>query len=213
MTRARDMANIAAGSFNIPSGSLTNAVPAAGSITNAMLASNAITSSNLPSGTVLQVVQTYKTDASSYSGVSTYHTVMSANITPISTSSKIFISTDLSYSYHSNQLQYEWLFYFDRAIAGGSAIKIGAADAAGSRETGAFQPTSVSTGGADDQVALGTISNSFLDAPSTTSQITYALKFRSHSNIFYVNRSSTDTDNTGFGKRLTSNFTLMEIAG
>ena len=213
MTRARDMANIAAGSFSIPSGSLTNATPAAGSITNAMLASNAITSASLPSGTVLQVVQTYKTDASSYAGSGVYHTVMSANITPISTNSKVFISTDLSYSYQSGQLQYEWLFYFDRTIAGGSAIKIGAADAAGSRETGAFQPTSLSSGSADDHVALGTISNSFLDAPLTTSQITYALKFRSHGNTFYVNRSRTDYDGTGFSKRLTSNFTLMEIAG
>ena len=63
MTRARDMANIAAGSFDIPSGSLTNAVPADGSITtaklaanavtNAKLATNAITSDLMPSGSII----------------------------------------------------------------------------------------------------------------------------------------------------------------
>lgn len=200
------------GANQIASGAVDTTQLASNAVTNAKLASGAVTAGDLPSGTVLQVVQNYKTDASSYSGNGVYHTIMSANITPISTSSKIFISTDLSYSYESGQLQYEWLFYFDRTIAGGSATKIGAADAAGSRETGVFQPISLSSG-IDNHVALGTISNSFLDAPLTTSQITYALKFRSHINTFYVNRSRTDYDATAFSKRLTSNFTLMEIAG
>jgi len=83
MTRARDFADVISGNFAIPSGSLSNAVPADGSITTAKLADDAITAakiaddavvaaaiatnavasdalnisrSDLPSGTVLQCV-------------------------------------------------------------------------------------------------------------------------------------------------------------
>lgn len=63
---------------------------------------------NAPSGSVVQVVQTYKTDASSYQGVNTYPTVMSASITPVSTSSKILVMTSVSYGFDNTAAQYEW---------------------------------------------------------------------------------------------------------
>jgi hypothetical protein len=200
------------GANQIASGAVDTTQLASNAVTNAKLASGAVTAGDLPSGSVLQVVQDYKTDASSYAGSGVYHTIMSANITPVSTNSKILISSDVSYGYAGGELQYEWIFYFERTISGGSATKIGEADGANLRETGAFQPIGLDNV-LDEQVNVGTVSGCFLDTPSTTSQITYALKFRSHTNTFYINRSVTDYDGTGFGKRLTSNFTLMEIAG
>ena len=194
MSNARILADLMGTSTTVPSSKLS------------------LGASDMPAGSVLQVVQDYKTDASSYVGSGVYHTVMSASITPVSTNSKILISSDVSYGYAGGQLQYEWLFYFERTIAGGSATKVGEADAASLRETGAFQPIGLDNV-LDEMVNVGTVSGSFLDSPSTTSQITYALRFRSHSNTFYVNRSVTDNDGIGFSKRLTSNFTLMEIAG
>jgi len=68
MTRARDMANIASGSFSIPSGALTQAVPADGSITAAKLASNAITAAALPAGSIIQHKKTFFNTGQSFTG-------------------------------------------------------------------------------------------------------------------------------------------------
>lgn len=161
-----------------------------------------------PAGHVIQVVQDYKTDTASYNGVDTYHTVMSLNITPSSTSSKILISADVSYGFQADQ--YEFVFKLQRSINGGSYNSVGIGDADGARERGWFQP---SGGGHQVQMAHGTLSNTFLDTPSTTSQINYRLLLRSHSYTFHINRSHTDNNGAGYSKRLASNLTAMEIAG
>ena len=164
------------------------------------------------SGSVVQVVQDYKTDATVYNGVDTYHTVMSVSITPKYANSKMLISSDVSYGYTAGQAQYEWYFYLDRSIGGGAFGFIGVGDAAGSRQRGWFQPLGNLTGTTQDHMTLGTLSGTYLDSPATTQAITYKLAFRSHTNSFYINRSPIDTDGSGYSKRLTSNLTIMEIA-
>ena len=111
MTRARDFADVISGNFAIPSGSLSNAVPADGSITTAKLADDAITaakiatnavasdalnitSADLPSGTVLQAVSTnlkseFHFGSSHSRGDMVIATGLNASITPTSTNSKI----------------------------------------------------------------------------------------------------------------------------
>jgi hypothetical protein len=180
-------------------------------IPSAALESGVPTRSQLPAGSVLQVVQTYKTDASSYSGIDTYPTIMSATITPTSATSKILLMTSVSYGFANGQAQFEWYFYFDRAIGGAATQVVGQGDAAGSRQRGVFQPGGFT--GQQTEMTLGTLSNCYLDSPATTQQIVYYLKMRAHNNAFYINRSPVDNDGSGYSKRLTSNLTLMEIAG
>lgn len=111
MTRARNVADIVSGNFDIPAGSLDNAIPADGSITTVKLADDAITAAkiatnavasdalsivtaDLPSGTVLQCKSTYSgTDTVLPNNMTTYGIGASLSITPSSTSSKILVIT------------------------------------------------------------------------------------------------------------------------
>jgi len=162
MTRARDMANIAAGSFNIPSGSLTNAVPADGSITAAKLASNAITSAALPSGTVLQVVEG-RSAASSFtpSALDTYEDIgLSVAITPSSNSSKIFVT-------------------FTTGITGNNTAHMNTRLL---RNSTAIHYTMQYFSGAHWQGANG--ASVILDTPATTSAVTYKVQcFQDSGNV------------------------------
>jgi len=93
MTRARDMANIAAGSFDVPS-------VADGIITSAKLASGAITSANLPSGTVLQVKSTiYSPNRVATTNTAMQDTGLSLSMTLSSSSNKVFIMVNGGHCY------------------------------------------------------------------------------------------------------------------
>ena len=162
-------------------------------------------------GSVVQVVQDYKTNAVALNGVDVYHTVMSVTITPKDANSKMLISADVSYGYTPGEQQYEWYWYVDKVISG-VATPVGIADADGARQRGWFQPPAFATGSGDSHMAMGTLSGKYLESPATSSPITYQLKFRSHTNTFYINRSAVDTNGSGYSKRLTSNLTVMEIA-
>lgn len=212
MTRARDMANIAAGSFSIPSGSLANAVPADGSITtaklaanavtNAKLASGAITSAALPAGTVLQVVSTERTDATSWNGMAD---IFSLNITPRSASSKMLIQFSCVCS-SPNRYNGFKLFRDSTQIAlgdsAGNRARIWTAAEANNDET--------------NQVYLTrSVAASYLDSPATTSQITYKVQggnFYESTLTFYLNRAGTDTDHSYLTRGSTS-LIITEIAG
>jgi len=208
MTRARDMANIAAGSFSIPSGSLTNATPAAGSITNSMLASNAITSANLPSGTVLQVKQTIISNtvslAFSYTNSFSDITGMSVNITPTSTTSKILVNFVANVSNSTTATNHI------RLLRDTTVLAIGDSDGNRFGSTAIDRPD-----GTPYAYHIGNISQFYLDSPATTSAITYKLQATlglDYSGNFYLNRSKTDSDNSYSG-RTASTITVMEIAG
>ena len=167
MTRARDMANIAAGSFSIPSGSLTNAVPAAGSITNAMLASGAITSADLPAGTVLQTIQGWSDTQVKTTTTANGDAIAcpaTATITPISTSSKVLIMFYGMWHFGNNNDVCFWLFR-DNTIIGSSTDTT--MNAVGF--IGAGQP-------ADNTYTPSTLSFQYLDSPATTSAVTYSIK-------------------------------------
>ena len=164
-----------------------------------VLTSAGVPSNVMPSGSILQVIQTAKTDTASYG--SAVHTILTLDITPISTSSKILLRTHLNWGWASHN--WEWHFWFDRD---GTAVGIG--DAASNRPRATFAFPAIT-----DTHGIMLIVAEYLDSPNTTNTITYAIKFRGWTNTAYINRSSTDTDNAAYDPRLISTLTAMEVAG
>lgn len=151
-------------------------------------------------GTVLQVQSTTKTDTFSMTST-TYADVtgLSVNITPKSTSSKIFVTAVVSGSGTTSTTN-----FFGRLMRDSTAISI--ADAAGSRTQ--------TTIGARDQDNVSTMPIMFLDSPATTSATTYKIQIRSQTSgqAVYINRGVVDADNANTA-RTVSSITVMEIAG
>lgn len=171
------------------------------------LVSGKVPYSTLPAGSVLQVINAYKTDTQTISSATPTFvdiTNLSITITPKSSSSKFLImwsvvmanGADASHGYV-------------RLNRNGTAIAL--ADAASNRTTASSAIVNTSQGGQ----SLVT-SNTYLDSPATSSAITYKLT-ASNNNVggsnTFINRSSRDQDLTGYDGRSTSSFTVLEIAG
>jgi len=158
----------------------------------------------LPAGSVLQVVQSAKTDtwseAVGLGAISGDATGLTPSITPATTSNKVLVRGCVFCHVTSNELML--VLYRN-----GSAIFVG--DTAGNK--------SRVTGGIDcsnSDEYWGGISFEYLDSPSSTSAVTYSVRFRHSSGTtrtVYVNRATTDNDSAGTG-RSSSSLTLMEIA-
>ena len=156
-------------------------------------------------GSVLQVVQTVKSDTFSTSSTSyTDVTGLTVTITPSSTSSKVLIMAHVVGGGGSGAGD-RGIFRFN---GGNSSSFVGAS--AGSRllAWGMAGHTNVVGEYVRATVATGV----YLDSPATTSATTYAVQTRSVQGTNYVNRTETDTDaNTNV--RYASSITVMEIAG
>ena len=150
-------------------------------------------------GKVLQVVSTTKLDTFSVSATGIVAvTGFSLSITPSSTSNKIFITSNFC----GRQGDYGggWLLYRDgSSVATPSSI--------GSR-------TGTHSSGYDSvNEATANFSLSYLDFPSSTSSLTYAIYVNAYSNTkYHFNRSRDDT-NTGDRPRTIATLTAYEIAG
>ena len=158
-----------------------------------------IASGALPIGSVLQVLQTVKSDTFSITTSSTFQDItgMSVSITPKFSTSKILVMADIAGNGTAQSAT-------ARLVRGATAIFTG--DAAGSRPLG-------SANWLDNiqyEVQVSTIV--FLDSPATTSSTTYKLQIAGSSATWYLNRSATDRDTSSFDPRLASSITLMEIA-
>jgi len=153
-------------------------------------------------GKVLQVVSTAKTDTfSTTTGSFIDVTGLSVSITPSSASNKILILSDIHFGTPGNA----GYIYF-KLVRASTDIYLG--DAAGSRIRG------FGGGMAADSATTMQLSNVFLDSPSTTSATTYKIQVYNQNvaQTGYINRSSTDTDNTSY-LRTASSITAIEIAG
>ena len=167
------------------------------------VASRGITKGSMPAGTVLQVVQTFKSDFFSIaSGTPTDITGFSATITPTSSTSKILVFTTIHSA--SDSYPYPKLTLY----RGSTAICLG---------TAGTNTTKVSIGAAQYSAgatpALYTSAQTFLDSPATTSAVTYKWQvytFDAPNRTWYMNRTSGDTD--GNNHSAPSTITLMEIA-
>jgi hypothetical protein len=169
-------------------------------ITSASLASGVPTRAQLPAGSVLQVVQTVKTDTFSTASTSFVDiTGLSVTITPTSSSNKILVICNL-------QIQTVGTATVGcRLVRDSTAIFIG--DAAGSRP----RASAVTNGNSNFNWA-GQSSMTFLDSPATTSATTYKVQmYEGQGNTGYVGRTSQD-NNSNDGGRVPCQITVMEIA-
>lgn len=188
--------------------SVLNAIPAtAGAVTDSYILSMAgskltgtqvIPKATLPTGSVLQVVSTTKTDTFSSSSTSLVDiTGLSVTITPTSATSKILVTYHVMGGQSASSSQY----VFIQLVRGSTAISVGTSGSA-------FNATGqVYAGNSADIVFRD--SQTFLDSPATTSATTYKLQGSSWNSgiTWYINRRGT---NDSFV--LSSSITVMEIA-
>jgi len=167
------------------------------------VASGTLSNDRLPTGSILQVLSTTKTDTFTTTTTETFVDItgLSVTITPRSTDSKILIIADTQMS--GNEL------FFIQLVRGSTAIKVGDSDSSNRVECsqgGVFQASN------NDKVAPMVIN--FLDSPSTTSATTYKLQGRIYgsSKTLAVNRTFNDSDST-FSGRGASTITAMEVQG
>lgn len=156
---------------------------------------------NAPSGSIIQVVQTVKTDSFSLTGSAGSFsdvTGLSANITPSSASNRILVFFTLVGSSDDNAGMHS------KIQRNGTDIYLG--DAA-SGETRASAPGFYAQGGGNEAAVNSAM---FVDSPNTTSSITYKIVVSGGGSTVYINRAKNSGNN--FNPRTPSAITLMEIA-
>ncbi len=154
-------------------------------------------------GSIIQTVTAFKSDifSSTVTNSVVDITGMAATITPSNSSNKVKIDVGISFS-ASAVATLSFVLYRN-------AVAIGQGDAAGNRPLTTFSSTSIASNS-----GIQTLYYQFYDSPSTTSATTYKLSVTclDTSLTFYVNRSPSDTNSTGFS-RVGSSFALQEIKG
>jgi hypothetical protein len=165
-----------------------------------LTSASSVTSSQLPVGSVLQVVQTVKTDTFTMSS-STFADItgLSVSITPSSSSNKILVLANVNHV-GTTTTSASGI----RLMRDSTAIGIG--DAAGSRPR-----TSGGESYGNYGVTLTGDAVMFLDSPATTSATTYKIQIQAYLSTAYVNRSQVDTDNNAYFRGMSS-ITVMEIS-
>lgn len=195
------------------SGSVTLSAPSvAGTTTltlpstsgNVLTSASSVTASQLPAGSVLQVVQTVKTDTFSTTSASPTFadiTGLSVSITPSSASNKILILAEVRTSTPTTNGA------FIKAVRNSTAIYVG--------DSGGGSRVSVAAQGYNsDGNSYCPSTIMYLDSPATTSSTTYKIQTSvgGSSGTVYVNRSSANADQIYTGMA-TSSITVMEIKG
>jgi len=157
-------------------------------------------------GSIIQVVQTVKTDTFYSATSETWYDVtgMGATITPSKTTSKVLVQVNLGKVCGLNNNVFKILR---------NSVLDNAGAAAGNRQQAHFTDSNMGRDGNH----TGSLSYSYVDSPATTSSLTYQLQVRAEvtsSQGFGLNRSYNDTDATqGYNSRCSSTIILMEIAG
>lgn len=154
-------------------------------------------------GKVLQVVQTVKTDTFSHAtSTLTAITGMDVNITPSATSSKVLVQCTLiiggsnANSYGSVQL-----------FRNGSVVSNAVGTLSGSKQQSTTGNPKISA-----TVEQKTLTFTYLDSPSSTSQLTYQpyIQKGSETVTLYVNQAGGESDNANHTRPISS-ITLWEI--
>jgi len=167
-------------------------------LTNKSIAATQLTgtiaAARLPTGSVLQVVSTTKTDTFSTTSTSFVDiTSLSTTITPANASNKVLVTVTLI----MGQSDVTGLTVFN-LVRGSTNISQPATTPSFNGTAGAF------TSASDN---LMPVSFSFLDSPATTSATTYKVQGRINTGALLINRRNTADCN------FTSTITVMEIAG
>ena len=185
------------GSSNTITGLAVGGLPD-GIVDTDMLAAGAVTAPKRGAGATLQVVHTKKT-ASFTTTSQTYVDLMTATITPSSSSNKVLIRYGINGGTNGD-INHVYVSIFR------DSTDIGQADAASNRS----RASNVINTALQQHQFFG---NEVLDTPSSTSAIVYRIKIRtSNTNGLFVNRSARDNDAVEFDGRSTSFVTLIEVA-
>jgi hypothetical protein len=193
----------------VDSGTLaTNSVDSAelidGSIDTAHIGTDQITSAILPTGSVLQVVQTVKTDSESFSTASLTWTDisdMSVAITPTASDSKVLVSFSIMAG-GAGANPYPKI----KLLKDGSDLVVG--DVSGDR----VRMTSGWGQGISTVSDCEVVSFEYLDSPATTSETTYKVQVCGFSSrTFHINITGGSDANNGMS--CVSTITAKEIAG
>lgn len=162
------------------------------------LSTGTVAVARLPTGSVLQVGSTTKTDTFSTTSTSFADiTGFSVTLTPTSSSSKFLIQVVANVANSGADA------VMIQLVRGSTAICIG--DAAGSRIRASASNMFTSS-------SMSSTAVNFLDSPATASAVTYKVQMRINSGTGYLNRSGADGDNAAH-PRTASTITVMEIAG
>ena len=165
-------------------------------------------------GGIVQVKHTTKTDPWShpgpYAGYSTV-TGLDVTITPTRDDSKILITASVNYA-----TQY-WQGYgaLYRQLSGGSMSVVDGAIGGANGNQPRYSFSSLSYSGSNDAYNQYHGTLSYLDSPSTTSAVTYAIALRSYSNNYrvYCNRNHDDSRTSAdYHGRGASFITAMEVS-
>jgi|TARA_R100000278_G_scaffold11190_4_gene12544 hypothetical protein len=161
--------------------------------------------SAMSAGSIIQVVSTVLTSAASFNvgnGATDNITGLSASITPSSSSNKILIMYSISYDI--SNISAKGGFRIKR----GSTV-IGNGDSAGNRY---LVNCGYSSNNNEDQ-ALMSCSNNFVDSPSTTSATTYQMCMHGGGTTqdIFINRARSD-GNESDDPRAASSLILMEVS-
>jgi hypothetical protein len=155
--------------------------------------------------TILQVVQTVKTDTfSTTSTTATNVTGLTVSITPYYPTSKILI-TAMIHVGTDNPSGGAWLIAGQIARGGTAIVRH---DVASNR--GRFAWGTQSTSNNDSTLCFPVI---YLDSPSSTSPLTYAVQVQAESpRTVYINRGVENDGDSAISGRFVSTITAMEIA-
>jgi len=159
---------------------------------------------NKSPGTVLQVVQAFKSDPWSTTATTFVDvTGLSVTITPTSSTSKFYVATYLGRVSVSGSSWYSTAW---RLTRNGTAIGVG--DAGGVKYQSGINITHY------DSNYDGNGSMFYLDSPNTLSPITYTVQTAGHgSGTLLLNYSEADQNSAvGYSARAASNLVIMEIA-
>jgi hypothetical protein len=173
------------------------------------ITAGAIEKADLPTGSVVQVVSVTKTNGFSTDSSATSPvdiTGMSATITPSSSSNKILIVGNISYSTSNYTSGGFPNIYF--AMTDGSNNVIVQGDANGTRKRGVVNGMFYYSGGQLNNAPL-----CYLWSPATTSAVTVKMRGAINSGYFSVNFTYNEDNQGGYGNFSgISTITLMEIA-
>ena len=160
---------------------------------------------SLPSGSVLQVVFSEDDSVASTTNTGTnFHHFYSATITPSSTSSKIVCIANFQVGRTTLDGAF---FVFKKSVGGATATVVADGDNSTNRI-----PYHTNLGTSREYDTIST-SMHYVDSPNTTSSVQYTVAGSNRGGgTLYLNRSSSDNDDTSRGRGL-STIMLMEIAG
>jgi hypothetical protein len=167
--------------------------------------SGQVPDANAPSGSVIQVVQTVKTDTFSTAGTSFVEiSGYSVTLTPSSAANKVMV--DVCVHIGENQDAFP-LFKMYR-----NGVELSVAPTISPGQAGMFGKTTTSNG-ARDQYFIQPVNFKFLDSPNTTSSVSYTIRVRpmgTTNRTIFVNRSETIGDANQYAT--ISTLTATEIA-